>query len=235
MSTQHPTTSLAVITGGGTGIGRALGELLVSHGWEVRALGLDADADLPASIRFHRCDVRDEVAVAAALADVDEVKALVTCAAVLRPDEWVAESFGFVLSVNVTAVLAIGELLRSRLARAEGSIVNFASMWSYFGSPKSPAYAASKGAIVALTRSQAVAYAADGVRANAVAPGWIATPMSKGARADAERLEQINSRIPLGRWGEASEVAQAVEFLVSDNASYITGTVLDIDGGFSVA
>lgn len=235
MSSEPLARPLAVITGGGTGIGRALGELLVSHGWEVRALGLDADADLPASIAFHHCDVRDEAAVSTALADVQEVKALITCAAVLRPDEWVAESFAFVLSVNVTAVLAVGEILRSRLAEANGSIVNFASMWSYFGSPKSPAYAASKGAIVALTRSQAVAYAADGVRANAVAPGWIATPMSKGARDDAERFDRITSRIPLGRWGEAAEVARAVEFLVSENASYITGTVLNIDGGYSVA
>lgn len=225
---------LAVITGGGTGIGRAVGELLLARGWRVRAIGLDADADLPDAISFRRCDVSDAAALQAALDDVGAVGALVTGAAVLRSDEWNAESFDAVLGINVTAVLAIGELLRSRLGLGSGSIVNFASMWSYFGSPGSPAYAASKGAIVALTRSQAVAYAAEGVRANAVAPGWISTPMSRRAREDAERFERISARIPLGRWGRAADVAGAIAFLVSEDAAYITGTVLNVDGGYSI-
>jgi NAD(P)-dependent dehydrogenase (short-subunit alcohol dehydrogenase family) len=230
-SSVHP---FAVITGGGTGIGRAVGELLLTRGWQVRAIGLDADADLPDSISFRRCDVSDAPALTAALEDVGAVRALITGAAVLRPDEWNPASFDAVLGINVTAVLAVGELLRSRLAEGRGSIVNFASMWSYFGSPGSPAYAASKGAIVSLTRSQAVAYAADGVRANAVAPGWISTPMSRGARDDTDRFERISARIPLGRWGEAAEVARAIAFLVSEDAAYITGAVLNVDGGYSI-
>lgn len=234
MPAQSSVRPFAVITGGGTGIGRALGELLVTRGWQVRAIGLDADADLPGSISFRRCDVSDAPALTAALADVGAVRALITGAAVLRPDEWNAQSFDAVLNINVTAVLAVGEMLRSRLGQGGGSIVNFASMWSYFGSPGSPAYAASKGAIVALTRSQAVAYAAEGVRANAVAPGWISTPMSLRAREDADRFERISARIPLGRWGEATDVARAIAFLVSDDASYITGTVLNVDGGYSI-
>ncbi|MFS0894161.1 SDR family NAD(P)-dependent oxidoreductase [Microbacterium sp. 179-I 3D3 NHS] len=234
MSPTSLSAPLAVITGGGTGIGRAVATMLVDRGWTVVAVGLDADADLPEEISFRRCDVSDAAALEASLADVGPVSALVTGAAVLRDDEWQPERFDAVLGINVTGVLAVAELLRDRLAAAGGSIVNFASMWSFFGSANSPAYAASKGAIVALTRSQAVAYAADGIRANAVAPGWIATPMSRRARDDAERFARITARIPLARWGEADDVAKAIGFLVSADAAYITGTVLTVDGGYSI-
>lgn len=235
MTTDHSNPPLAVITGGGTGIGRAVAELLHGKGWSVRALGLDADADLPETISFRRCDVSDGAALAEAVSDLGPVSALVTAAAVLRDDEWEPASFDAVLGINATGVLAIAELLRGRLGDADGAIVNFASMWSYFGSAGSPAYAASKGAIVALTRSQAVAYAAEGIRVNAVAPGWIATPMSRRARDDADRYERITARIPLGRWGGAAEVAAAIGFLVSPDASYITGSVLNVDGGYAIA
>jgi NAD(P)-dependent dehydrogenase (short-subunit alcohol dehydrogenase family) len=234
MSLTPSAPPLAVVTGGATGIGRAVGELLLDRGWRVRAIGLDSDADLPEGIRFSRADVSDADALAEAVGDLGPVSALVTAAAVLRDDEWAPASFDRVLGINVTGVLAVAELLRGRLGEAGGAIVNFASMWSYFGSAGSPAYAASKGAIVALTRSQAVAYAAEGIRVNAVAPGWISTPMSRRARDDAERYERITGRIPLGRWGGAHEVAKAIGFLVSDEASYVTGTVLDVDGGYSI-
>jgi len=235
MTTDHSQPPLAVITGGGTGIGRAVAELLLQRGWAVRALGLDADADLPEAISFRRCDVSDGATLFDAVSDLGAVSALVTAAAVLRDDEWEPASFDAVLGINATGVLAVAELLRSRLSDADGAIVNFASMWSYFGSAGSPAYAASKGAIVALTRSQAVAYAAEGIRVNAVAPGWIATPMSRRARDDADRYARITARIPLGRWGGAAEVAAAIGFLVSPDASYITGTVLNVDGGYAIA
>jgi len=227
---------LAVISGGGTGIGKAIGGLLAGDGWDVLAVGLARDEILPTGVRFAHADITDAAALAAATEGDAPVHALVTCAAVLRDrSEWQPETFSTVLDVNVTAALTVAEQLRPRLSAGRGSIVNFASMWSYFGTPNAPGYAASKGAIVALTRSQAVGYAVEGIRVNAVAPGWIATPMSTRALQDDVRKTAIDARIPLGRWGSADNVARAVRFLVSDDAGYITGTVLNVDGGYSIA
>ena len=100
---------------------------------------------------------------------------------------------------------------------------------------RNPAYSASKGAVVSLTRSLAVAFAKHGVRVNAVAPGWIETRMSTNAFSDPERATPILNRIPAARWGKPAEVAKAVAFLGSADAGYITGVVLPVDGGYSVA
>ncbi|MBW9121753.1 SDR family oxidoreductase [Microbacterium trichothecenolyticum] len=225
-----------MITGGGTGIGKAIGGLFGSDGWDVLAVGLLADEDLPQGVSFARADITDSAALIDATAGDRPVDALVTCAAVLRDRaEWEPSTFSSVIDVNVTAALTAAEQLKPRLAAQGGAIVNFASMWSYFGTANAPGYAASKGAIVALTRSQAVAYAPLGIRANAVAPGWIETPMSTRAQEDQTRRAAIDSRIPLGRWGRAEDVARAVRFLTSEDSGYITGTVLNVDGGYSIA
>lgn len=226
----------AVITGGGTGIGRATGELLTQRGWSVTAIGLARDDDLPAGIAFVEADVTSSEALDGVLTGDEAVHALVNCVGIIKPErEWEPTVFEEVLKINLMSAFMVSGALVDRLENGSGSIVNMASMWSYFGSGVVPAYAAAKGALVALTRSQAVMYAKRGVRANAVAPGWINAPMSAGARADKSRYEQITPRIPMGRWGEAAEVAKAIAFLVSDEASYITGTILNVDGGYSVA
>jgi NAD(P)-dependent dehydrogenase (short-subunit alcohol dehydrogenase family) len=107
-------------------------------------------------------------------------------------------------------------------------------MMSFFGSATGPAYAASKGGIVQLTKSLAVAWAPHGIRCNAVAPGWIDTPMTRAMQSDHERYGRIQARTPMARWGKPEEVAAAIAFLASSSAGFITGTVLPVDGGYMV-
>ena len=123
---------------------------------------------------------------------------------------------------------------RAALAKARGAIVNIASMHAIFGAPLSPAYAASKAGVVQLTKSLAVAWAEDGIRVNAIAPGWIETPMTVPARSDAARNRAILERTPLGRWGTPDDIVGPALFLASDAARFITGAVLPVDGGYSV-
>jgi NAD(P)-dependent dehydrogenase (short-subunit alcohol dehydrogenase family) len=226
---------IAVVTGGGTGIGRAVAEALSAAGYQCLALGLDTDDDLPASVEFRRVDVTDTAACLAALPD-GPVAALVNCAGVLRhADEWQAETFDFVMKINVTAGFALANALADRLETGGGAVVNIASMWAIFGSPGAPAYTASKGAVAALTRSQAVAWAPRGIRVNSIAPGWVETRISEKARTDSARAPAILARIPMRRWARPAEIAGVVQFLLSPAAGYITGAMIPVDGGFSIA
>jgi len=226
----------AIITGGGTGIGRATAERLLTDGYHVIATGIDKDEDLPAPIRFVRADVTVQEDLRELMALPERLDALVNCAGVIRQSrEWEVDDFRFVVETNLTASFNAAMLALDKLEKARGSIVNIASMWSFFGSPGCPAYSASKGAIVSLTRSMAVAWGGRGIRANAVAPGWIDTRMAQAAKNDPERSARINARISLGRWGNTAEVANAIRFLVSEEASYVHGVTLPVDGGYSIA
>lgn len=226
---------LALITGGGTGIGRATAERLLSEGWRVIVVGLDHDEDLPAGITFHKADVVDTAAVLAALDGEDTLQGLVNCAGILRHEaEWQPADFEAVMKVNVTAGFSLATALLPRLEAGGGAVVMLASMWAIFGSAGAPAYTASKGAVAALTRSMAVAWAPRGVRVNSVAPGWVETAMSSRARTDAVRAERISARIPMRRWAQPAEIASVIRFLLSTDAAYVTGAMLPIDGGYSV-
>lgn len=226
----------AIITGGGTGIGAATAVALDSAGHDVVAIGLDRSDELPAHIRFERIDLTDISAIAELFTAFDEIAALVNCAGILmHQQEWQPDAFSRVLDVNLTTTLKCSNAAKAGLSRAQGAIVNVASMWSYFGAANAPAYAASKGGVVALTRSCAVAWAPLGIRVNAVAPGWITTRLSERARTDAERAARINARIPMGRWGTPAEIGMVIRFLVSPKAAYVTGALIPIDGGYSVA
>jgi len=226
----------AVITGGGTGIGLATGKRLLADGYRVIAGGVDREDDLPEGIEFVKTDVRRAQDIDALMQRADRIDALMNCAGILRHEkEWEIDDFRLVLDINLTASLAAANAAFPKLEAAGGSVVNIASMWSFFGSPGAPAYSASKGAIVSLTRSMAVAWGRKGVRVNAVAPGWVNTRMAARAKGDPEREPRISARIPLGRWAEPADVANVIRFLVSPDAAYVHGVVLPVDGGYSIA
>jgi 2-dehydro-3-deoxy-D-gluconate 5-dehydrogenase len=218
----------AVITGAASGIGRALVAAFRQAGY--RTIGVDcAPAD-----GVERLDVTDAAAVTAFASNLDRLTVLINAAGILRlGQEYDPSMFTSVVDVNLTGTMRMAVACRAALAKTKGAIVNVASMHAIFGAPLSPAYAASKAGVVQLTKSLAVAWAEHGIRVNAIAPGWIETPMTAPARADAARNRAILDRTPLGRWGTPDDLVGPALFLASDAARFITGAVLVVDGGYS--
>lgn len=228
----------AIVTGGATGLGLGCSKRLLADGFKVLSLGMDQEEIIDHENYQHRVfDVTDQAAVTDLVRQTAELDALVNAAGIILHEgrEFTDDGFDKVMQVNLGGTRTLSFGLKSALAARRGAIVNFASMWSIFGSPRNPAYSTSKGAVLQLTRSLAASWGADGIRVNAVAPGWIKTRMSKTAMGDPERAGPILKRIPAGDWGEPEDVGHAVGFLVSPAARYITGVMLPIDGGYSIA
>jgi NAD(P)-dependent dehydrogenase (short-subunit alcohol dehydrogenase family) len=229
-----------LVTGGTSGIGAATSIAFRRAGADVIACGL-TDAEIAAAqanpdfagISIRRLDVSDKAAVDALVGGLQRLDAVVNCAGLIRRDaEHQPDVFEHVIDVNLNGGMRVSAAARPLLAKTKGSIVFIASVMSFFGGPKQPAYSASKGAIRNLTMSLGVAYAAEGIRVNAIAPGWVMTELSRGARENPERNAQIMSRTPIGRWAEPAEIADPILFLCSDAARYMTGTVMLVDGGY---
>ena len=227
----------AVVTGGTSGIGASVAACLAELAADVWACGLGSlQVALPASVRVHSLDVTDNAAVEAFINSLPSLDILVNCAGIIsRGDEHRPEVFERVINVNLLGTMRLCSAARQKLKSSSGCIINTASMLSFFGGGLVPAYSASKGGVSQLTKSLAIAYAADGIRVNAVAPGWIATPLTQPLQDDPSRSKPILDRTPMKRWGTAEEVAQAVIFLCSPAASFITGVILPVDGGYLAA
>jgi NAD(P)-dependent dehydrogenase (short-subunit alcohol dehydrogenase family) len=184
---------------------------------------------------YTQLDVTDGAAVRDFAARRDRLDVLVNCAAITaRGEEMAPDFFQHVVDVNLHGTFRMAEAFYPQLKAAQGVVVNIASMYAMFGSPRNPAYGASKAAVVQLTKSLAIAWAADGIRVNAVAPGFIVTQQSARSRTDPAHVAAVNLRTPMGRWGEPEDIAGPVLFLASQAAGFMTGTCLAIDGGYSV-
>lgn len=228
----------ALVTGGTSGIGFGVCEVLLAQGWQVIATGVSekevADCPEVEGLTAHRLDVTDDLSVSNCLAELDGLDGLVNCAGVLmRGREYDLDVFKTVLEVNLVGTMRMCLAAQPFLKKSSGAIVNTASMLSYFGGALVPAYSASKGGVAQLTKSLAAGWAADGIRVNAVAPGWIDTGMTEALQADTVRNEAILSRTPLGRWGKPNEIGELVGWLLSDKAGFVTGSVYPVDGGYS--
>ena len=231
--------SRVLVTGGSNGIGLAIAEAYASSGAEVSITGTARQkSDYPhdlSGFKYHRLDMQDGTAVDEVVSRVGELDVLVNCAGnVFRAREHTPSGFEDLIRVNLLGTQRACLAGFTGLVARKGSVINIASMSSYFAFPGVPGYGASKTAIVSLTKSLAALWAKDGIRVNAIAPGWVVTKLTAQAQSDPVRNAAILSRTPLGRWAMPREMTGAVLFLSSDLASFITGVTLPVDGGYSI-
>lgn len=220
------------------GIGAAIARSFQDAGAKVAITGAEPAPAVEDKGRFNytQLDVTNLDAIRALAKATPKLDILVNCAAITsRGEEMAPAFFERVVDVNLHGTFRTAEAFHSHLKVQQGVLINIASMYAHFGSPRNPAYGASKAAVVQLTKSLAIAWAGDGIRVNAVAPGFIVTEQSAKSRTDPNHVAAVNLRTPMGRWGQPADIAAPVLFLASAAAGFMTGTCLAIDGGYSIA
>lgn len=228
----------AVVVGASRGgIGASIARALQDADATVEITGVESECAPEDAARFTytQLDVTDTDAVRAFAESRETLDVLVNCAAITqRGAEMAPDFFSHVLDVNLTGSLRCAEALHPALKAVQGRVINVASMYARFGSPRNPAYGASKAGIEQLTKSLAIAWSGDGIRVNAIAPGFIVTEQSARARQDPAFTAGVEARTPMGRWGQPDDIVGAALFLASDAAAFVTGACLPVDGGYSV-
>lgn len=231
-----------LVTGGTGGIGGAIAQCFHDAGAVVHATGATEGECVAAragcantSIQYDVLDVRSNLAVKDYVKGLEDLSVVVNCAGIIRRgQERDAEVFETVIDINLNGTMRVCEASLEQLARTGGCIINIASMLSYFGGGLVPGYSSSKGGIAQLTKSLAIAYAPRKVRVNAIAPGWIATPLTQALQEDPERAGPILSRTPMARWGTPEDLRGISLFLASPHAGFMTGTIIPVDGGYAI-
>jgi 2-dehydro-3-deoxy-D-gluconate 5-dehydrogenase len=246
------TGKVAVVTGGNGGIGLGMARGLASAGARVVIAARNAAKSAGAVDQLKRegadalsieVDVTDESSVAALFDQVVQrcgaLHVLINNAGIniRKPaDQLALKEWHQVLDTNPTSTFLCSRAAHAHLKRAGGGkIINIGSMLSIFGASFGPAYGASKGGVVQLTRSLASAWAGDNIQVNAVLPGWIDTELTQQARRDVAGLnERVLARTPAGRWGHGDDLAGVAVFLASAASDFVTGTAIPVDGGYSM-
>jgi NAD(P)-dependent dehydrogenase (short-subunit alcohol dehydrogenase family) len=224
-----------LISGGSGGIGCAFARAFLGCGAAVTLTDVKPPPeDLASQVAFQELDVRDSAAVERLAQRIATLDVLIHCAGrLVRWQEYEIPTFEDILQIHLIGNMRLATAFKPHLTRSKGCLINIGSMFSYFGSPRIPAYGAAKTAVTSLTKTLAIAWAADGIRVNCIAPGWIRTEISRGTREDPEMNRKVLERLPLGRWAEPEELAGAAIFLASPAAAYITGATLPVDGGYT--
>ena len=235
---------VAVVTGGASGIGLATTKKLLSEGANVVILDLKMDEEiinrLGGNAIYLKCDVSNEENVKNCIEEIikkfNHIDYLVANAGIggsaSKPHEASMDEWNKVISVNQTGIFLLNKyVINEMLKNGKGAVVNTSSMYGLVGSTTSFAYSASKGAINQMTRSLALTYARDNIRVNAIAPGYVDTPILSMVPDNIK--EAMGNELPIGRLGKDKEIANLICYLLSDDASFITGAIIPIDGGFT--
>ncbi|HRX93474.1 MAG TPA: SDR family oxidoreductase [Chitinophagaceae bacterium] len=240
---------VALVTGGGSGLGYAITQKFVENGIETIIIGRDSEKlskaknELGPLCHFKACDVSDLPSLPSFVSEIikefGQIDILVNNAGINQKKDFTEvtdEEFQRIITTNVCAVFALSrEVVKNMLERGSGSIINISSMAAQYGLPKVIAYSASKTAIDGMTRAMAVELSPKGIRVNAIAPGFIYSDMTaKALDSDPERKAKVFGRTPMGIMGQPEDIGNAAMYLASDAAKYVTGVVLPIDGGNSI-